>query len=221
MSVPWLDDFLAGASALGMDKGLYSFNPWDVVTMGEVKFPGVSTVSVTRSKRLDNKKAPGRDGATPTYLGDDPAAIDITCTIWTRAQWDALQDVLAILWPSSRGSKNAADYNQAIPLSHPALDCAPRIEFVVLTSIGKPRLAERGKVQVTLRGLEYIPPSQKNATKTPTKAPAPKPANVAVNSSFGVLQPVNNEFGGSIVVRSQNAAQPSPSTDTDFLGPLY
>lgn len=221
MSVPWLDDFLAGASALGMKDKLYSFNPWDTVVMGDVKFPGICTVSVTRSKRVDSKKAPGRDGATPTYLGDDPATIDITCTIWTRAQWDALQDVLAIIWPSSRGAKNADNYNQSIPLSHPSLDCAPRIEFVVLQSITKPRLVERGKVQVTMRGVEYIPPTQKNATKTVTKAPAPKTADARVNSSFGVLAPVDNEFGGSIVVRSQNGRQPAPSTDTDFLGPLY
>lgn len=211
-SVPWIDDTLAGAAAPGMVKGLYSRNPWDTVTMGDVQFPGICTVNVTRSKRLDSKKAAGRDGATPTYLGDEPATIDITCTVWTRAQWDALQDVMALIWPSSQGAKNGENYNQALPLSHPALDCAPRVQFVTLTGHGKARPSGRGQIQITLRGLEYLPATTKNATKTVDKSPGAQ-----VNPALRI----STVGGGTVLARSENAQQPKPSTDTDFLGPLY
>lgn len=211
---PWINSDDAGQVALAAVDSLPS--PWDVVSIGDVTLPGISTVTATPSKRLDQKKAAGRDGATPTFVGITPSQVDVHTKVWTAPQWKALQLAIAKLWPTSEGAKQQATYNEAMEIIHPALT-ALRINTVVIQSCTAPSIAERGFISVTFRCVQFMPPTAKSATKTAANvAPAPGGAQGPdVNPAF-VLAPVG---GGTVLARSENAPQPLPSDDLDFTGP--
>lgn len=210
---PWINSDDAGQTALY--TGASQPSPWDVVIIGDVTLPGISTVTATPSKRLDQKKAAGRDGATPTFVGITPSQVDVHTKVWTAKQWNALQQAIGYLWPTSEGAKKQDTYNQSMEISHPALT-ALRINKVVIQSCTAPSIAERGFIAVTFRCVEYIPPTAKSATKTVTKT---TPATSAVSPAVNPALQLSPTDGAPRIASSVNDTQSLPSDDPLFTGP--
>lgn len=215
MAIPFLWQNNVANSGETSAINLYSPSPWDFVTLGSVVFPGVCTVSATPSKRLDNKQAAGRDGATPTFVGYSPAQVEIKCKVWTGPQWEALQEVIAGIWPTAEGAKTATTYNESMAIDHPAL-AALRITKVVVQSITAPSTAERGTLSITVRCLEFVPPTKKSAVKTVTKETPTTGNQAAARSAPQFLSPLE---GAPRIASSINDTQSLPSDDPNFTGP--
>lgn len=68
---------------------------FDKVFFGSLPTPGVAEVDAKRERKVDEKNAPGSDGATVTIHGLKPADITISILIWTPEQYRAMRE----LWP--------------------------------------------------------------------------------------------------------------------------
>lgn len=73
---------------------------WDTVWVKGLRLPGVAEVDGKGfSRRVDRKKSAGRNGATLTQTGMEPADIDITLTLWTPEHLIELQHILKEIRP--------------------------------------------------------------------------------------------------------------------------
>lgn len=62
---------------------------WDAVYLGGNALPGIARVSASHGRKLDTKSAPGTNGARIVDKGYQPAKVDITLKLWTKAQLEA------------------------------------------------------------------------------------------------------------------------------------
>jgi hypothetical protein len=75
---------------------------WDVAYYGSnnTLMPGVASITGFKCKRVvDKKKKGGGDGRTPTFRGYDIAQFDLRLIIWTRIQFQGLQQMLRAFFP--------------------------------------------------------------------------------------------------------------------------
>lgn len=63
---------------------------WDRVSLGGVVLPGVATVEVQQGRKIDDKGAPGRNGARLIDKGAEASKVTIRLRVWTPKQLDAL-----------------------------------------------------------------------------------------------------------------------------------
>lgn len=70
---------------------------WDKVFFASVPTPGVAEVDAKRERKVDEKDAPGSDGATVTIHGVKPADITIKLLIWTPDQKKAMDELLPLI----------------------------------------------------------------------------------------------------------------------------
>lgn len=59
---------------------------WDTVLLGDEDLPGLARVTGSHGRKLDVKSPPGRNGATITDKGYQPAKVEITLKLWTKEQ---------------------------------------------------------------------------------------------------------------------------------------
>jgi hypothetical protein len=62
---------------------------WDTVFLGAEPLPGIARVTGSHGRKLDVKSPPGRNGATITDKGYQPAKVEITLKLWEKAQLEA------------------------------------------------------------------------------------------------------------------------------------
>jgi len=195
---------------------LESSEPWDRLTItaggNVVTFPGIcEVVPEPRKVEIDQRKPQGQHGGTLTSKGVPPAAIDITCTVWTAAQWEKLQKIVAAIMPRPRGAMTEAELKrkkefQTFSAFHPSLSLL-NICAVVFESVGPAMPGSiPGTRQVKIKAREYFAPSRTSKT--------------AVKKSSGPGVALVKEFQDkSPVSKPANAPKAKPSSDKAFCGP--
>jgi hypothetical protein len=152
----------------------YPGNPWDCVRLGGMQVPGLCKVGAQASKRIQQKKQNGNDGATPTLRGYNPAKITLNVRIWTPAQYDAYKSLIAQVWPrAGKGSTialalapAAVTQNGAWDIAHPSLSDLGISSMIIegvtaLVPDGTP-----GVMTSQISGFQYMALSNKSATVT-------------------------------------------------------
>lgn len=129
-----------------------SASQWMLLQVGEVVVPGLTYVEGNLTRDVQVKKAKGKDGATITDNGYQPASFSTVTQIWSDSQWDEYQrTVVPLLDPRKKGKERTAHR-----LSHPSLTVAGvREAYLVETQV--PRPGEDGILYLTHKWLEYIP----------------------------------------------------------------
>lgn len=132
---------------------------WDTCALGVFVLPGRARVTVSRTKPIDIRKAPGQYGATLIIMGSEPAQVSITLTMWSAEQWAAAVSILgAIELPNPKP--------QAYAITHPVPN-SRGVNGVVVQTIAGPNVGSIvGTVEYTLSCLESLPP-----LKVPSLAP--------------------------------------------------
>lgn len=189
MTIPFWDAFEEGYESSEIT------NPWDIVVLNGFRAPGVAEVKCTPQLKIDLPKKASHDGGPAIERGHLPAKVDISMTVWTPAQWIALQELLFAIWrkpgekfrlendggvPSSSSTKGKDKKGNTILVPKPAITIAhPACALWGVTSIlieqtDSPVPGQQtGSKVVRLRGYQYIAPSKKTATKPTAGARAP------------------------------------------------
>jgi hypothetical protein len=134
---------------------LPSPSAWDTMIVGDDRLPGVAIVSGGRRSKVDQKSSPGSDGSTLTFLGREPADINVKLVMWDGAQLRAWAKILTRIMPPP-GKIPPAPYD----VYHPAL-AVNRIRSLYLMDVGllKPS-GQPGVWECELRFLEFLPPNK-------------------------------------------------------------
>jgi len=185
----------------GVAPEAQELSPWDTLVLGGVKLPGRARLHARRGRKHDRKSGPGSDGESFTDLGAQAAEVDITITVWTEQQMQALVDALDKLLPVP---KKPASPGQPI---------AP----VTLTYTDARLLTPTGDAAGPWDPLQI---AQEYGF----------PVTVSADQGFGgipypdaILNPAPDVFGASSVLASQNsptlrAGQAVPATAAQAAG---
>lgn len=140
---------------------------WHVATIAGRDTPGLAKVEGNeRERAYDEKKGPGRDGATLTYRGKKLVELVLTIKIWTADMYDAWEDFRAFLEPYAEEGKAVTFWHGSTETLH--------VKSVVITNIGNPKQVTEGDslYVATIKMKEWIAPPKANVTKTPAGAQA-------------------------------------------------
>lgn len=127
---------------------------WDTLIMGGKVWPGLPTVDVKVTRKIDVQKNEGEDGATLKDVGYQPAEVSITIRMWLREQWEELQRRLAEVHPRRPGGSR-----QPVDIWHPMAQLLG-VRQIYVTEIGelKPGFGpETGSFALSLKALEWFP----------------------------------------------------------------
>jgi hypothetical protein len=168
---------------------------WEELYLENLRLPGLIRINGNGfEQRLKTKKAPGRKGAKITYVGSDPANVDITLTMWTEEHLRAFESFIRQFMPNKGTS---------VPLrvNHPAL-ALYNIQALTVLSAGFPVPGGReGLWTVTIKTIEWRNQPSKVETAAGPKKPEhfdiPKlGANSAFSSALqGKQDPSKNNVG--------------------------
>jgi len=142
---------------------------WDTLVIGGVLFRGTFEWGGDLIKRkLDQRHAPGRDGARVRDKGYDLAEIDITLTVIDTPQWEDLQALIAVVFP--RGTSPTP--RNALSCLHPQLAVAG-ITKLYGTTMGPLKQESPTKWTATMKFVEFRASAQvsRNVSRTPPAAP--------------------------------------------------
>lgn len=128
---------------------------WDACFLGGNQLPGVCRVEVTRKWKIDKKSAKGKNGATTTLQGSEPADVTIVCTVLSREDVSELWRLVPLLEPYRGGAKNN-DF--AFDIASPATTWRD-IKAIVIESMEGPKLVD-GILTLTIKAVEYCPPAK-------------------------------------------------------------
>ena len=142
------------------------FNLWDTVFINAAPTPGAATVSLSKDRDVDKKKAAGSDGARVTLHGVEPAQGTIQLVIWTPEQLKALNE----LWPIIFAPTAKGDQPPPYDVSHPTFKLHGVKSIQIVGGTGPdPGPVARSRV-FTIKFIEYFPPGKKKATATPVQS---------------------------------------------------
>lgn len=188
MTVPFWDRYDEGNE--GPD---YSEEPWDLLVLQGMKVPGISKVRCVPKMKLDVQKPNGLDGSQVIARGHLPADVQITITIWTRAQWEIMQGILDAIWrkpgKDSRRSRTDASATVskegAISASHPAL-ALYGVSSIILEQPESPEEGANGERVIKMKALQFTPKTARKATRKIEAAPSD------LHTKFQPGQPAKN-----------------------------
>jgi hypothetical protein len=146
---------------------------WDRFVVAGRALPGVATVEGSKSCKLDQRNAPGTDGATLTHMGNESSPVTVRLRIWTADQYEA--------WKSRREELMASTGKarpKPVMVYHPAL-ADLGIKSLYVKEVGFLRTQPGGLGEVIIKFLEFLPPS-KAGVSTPKAA-----INTSVPNAFG------------------------------------
>lgn len=139
---------------------------WDVLTLGGLRFDGVTTVTGDAfKKKLDRRRAAGSDGARIVDKGYDLVDLTFTLTAWLPEHAAQIESLAALVAPRGGGSARG----RALDVAYPSLQFAG-ITQVYVTGATLP-VPQDGKLVWTIRATEYRDPPPRNATRRATPAP--------------------------------------------------
>ena len=160
-------------------------SPWSQLTLKGNRLPGTITLTGSATHRIDVQKSNGVDGGTLIERGYVPGKFDIDMKIWTESHWDLWKDIYPQIFRrpakvdvnDAKTKKAGATATQidvtskaALPISHPVLDLMG-ISSCLVESIAMPRPGpELGTQIITIKCIEYVPPTKKSAIRKTTGA---------------------------------------------------
>lgn len=181
-------DAVAASGGAAFDGGEgpdYSPNPWEVVVLAGRALPGICTIKGLPTLKIDQKKKGGSDSITFTATGYLPGPLELSCEIWTKAQWAIFQDVAALVW--RKPNKKSKPSDLALPIAHPSLALWGISQVIVQgVSTGKPGQVRQSRI-FDFRLLEYVGPAKGDKTKTA------KPAKPIAKIDPRIPDPIANE----------------------------
>lgn len=162
MGVPYWDSGIVNGQVVDFGEGpTYATSPWDTLTLGGMKLPGVCAVTCQPQREVDKKKPHGGDGAKVTIRGYLPSEVMINLTIWTGEQWKIWQQIAQKLWP--RAGKPAAD---PFDIVHPETALWGIKSVIVISPSSSKKGTVDGQRVWAIKCLEQFEPTKKSTTKT-------------------------------------------------------
>ena len=176
---------------------------WNTITIGPIEYPGICKVRGSKPLKVHQKEPGGEDGAQTTQQGFRAGAITLTFTIadypGQTAQWDAFQQIVALLQPRQ------GQPIQGIDVYHPAL-ALYGIRSLYLISLGlvEPRSENEPDILISrIEMSQYTPLKARgvNTAKTATPStpsytaqisPAEAAGNLSVAPSADAFTPGSN-----------------------------
>jgi len=157
-----------------------SNNPWDIVLVnagsGWKRIPGICSVKVSSSQKLDKKQAAGKQFATLTTEGYVPCDVIITVTLISPGDWRDWQTDIA---PLARPTAGAAFKKtpKALSIIHPATMAAD-IEGVTFENVEGP---DEGHIKGTrvyrIKCVQWSPEMQAKGVTETAKGVITAPTN--------------------------------------------
>jgi len=141
-------------------------SPWDVITLNGVRAPGICRVEGGRHVALDLQKLIGQLEPSMVFLNFDPVPITLTLTLWTPAQFAALQDLLPHLLPAVGPNPIL----RAVKAEHPALALIG-CDTLLFQGMELPRHIGHQVIEVVFSTYEFNP----KITNTAKDAQNPEP----------------------------------------------
>lgn len=133
---------------------------WDRVQLGSIWLPGLATVTVTTGRAVDSKKTKGKDGATLTDNGSEPAKVQIDLWIGKRADWS----IWCAVYPQINPRRAGAIRNP-LQLSHPGANFAG-VQNVYVKGITLQPPTSKGGMRIKIDCEEWFAqPKKTTATK--------------------------------------------------------
>ena len=174
----------------------YSSHPWDIAVLGGLRLPGICDYKPTgvAGIEIDKKKTKGSHGAKITILGYDPRTFDITCEVWTAAQWKVVQDVVRHLWKGATATA-ADEANASISVYYPGLRLVG-IGTAIIAGVTPPVKGSFESSRIIAFHMHERVTSKGSVTKSPT-------------GSVTVVQPLRNST-------PSNVAETSPGNDKNY-----
>jgi hypothetical protein len=183
MSLPFWDPFDGGE---GPD---FAENPWDTCRLAGKQVPGIVSVKCPPKQKIDVKKTHGVDGGPTRELGHEATKVEILIRIWTKSQFEILQNLIALIWRPP-GKKSRLDAKQeasdrkaqglgfdflgtavardiqknGITIDHPAALFA-NVKSIVMESPGTPAIGPDGVMTLQIQAVQFIPPTGTTATR--------------------------------------------------------
>jgi hypothetical protein len=170
----------------GYEGSDYPLEEWDRVQIGGYVLPGICVVDGAAKQRIDVQKANGVDGGVLIERGYQPGTLDIDMKIWTPHHWSIWQSIHPNIYRRAGkldvndAKKKSASRAQiqvtakaALSIYHPA--AADRgIDSVLIEQITLPRPGpEKGSKIITIKCIQYMPPSKLPAVRKATGVKAP------------------------------------------------
>lgn len=161
---------------------------WDTCQIGDTVLPGVCTVEVDRSQKIDVREGAGSDGATETDRGAAPAKVKITCKYgWASRQPIPLNEddphalaeaAIQSLMPVP--GKTSGSTRKPKAIIHPMARLM-KVKGIKIEKISSPKSLGKQMFSFTIEAVEFFPAPKKNATTTPASADA----TTAVKAGIG------------------------------------
>jgi hypothetical protein len=173
---------------------------WDILFIASdrgpsLRAPGiVKECKVSRGIKLDEKSAPGANGATLTYQGKKLAKVEIKLLLWTENDVVSLERMIADLFPNdAKGAPKPRDFVNARLALH-------GLKSLYVEELEGPEGPdEKGMVTVTLKCTQF--------------APTPKAAKAATTTPKSSLQSIDTIFAANLPVPANAfVGPPAPGT---------
>jgi hypothetical protein len=181
MAIPFWDEF-----SEGYEGDVYPRQEWNRVQLGGFVLPGKCEVDGSAKHRIDVQTANGRDGGVLIERGYQPGTLDIDMTLWTPLQWSTWNAMRPSIFrragkldvnDTKKKGATAAQIDltekAALPIVHPGAESID-IHSVLVEQITLPRPGQqRGSKVITIKCIEYVPPSKVKATRKAAGIAAP------------------------------------------------
>jgi hypothetical protein len=150
-----------------LEKGESPIRQWDKLVLGGVVLPGVWTVDARIALDIDIAK---QKGSLPTLTdnGYRPAQIKAVGKVWTKDQWDELQELLPEILPSKRST-----VRDSFDISHPATSLIGVKSVIITEAVPKhPDNEQTFALELTM--MEWFPETaiEKKKVKPPSRRSA-------------------------------------------------
>jgi hypothetical protein len=129
---------------------------WDTIVIAGHKLPGKATPTGELGAKVDMQAVPGKDGASMSHLGYDPAQVDVTLTFWEEAHLREFEALVPILRPRKGAPA------KPVSVEHPALALyGIRALHVMKLGLLEPG-QQSGTYEVKIQFAEYYPEATRN-----------------------------------------------------------
>jgi hypothetical protein len=183
---------------------------YDVLFLGGRQMPGIATVKVTRRRKIDKKSAKGKNKATVTVQGYEPAELEITLKMLTPEDMTSLYEAVPLLEPTA--DRTTAKDADALDIAHYTTSFRD-IKAVVVESLEGPELVN-GEMFLKIKACEFRKPP-----KATGKGGGGGASGVVVIGLFGY--PGGKVSDSTIATPLGNAKNPDGSLIVDEFGETF
>jgi hypothetical protein len=131
---------------------------WDACYLAGQQLPGIITVDIDRARKIDVKSPKGKNKATITVQGNEPANVTITIEISTKEDLLSLNEIIPLLEPVTDPKKATA--SDAVDIACP-MAAIRGVNSIIISKLTGPKL-KGGLMTLTVNAIEFdAPPKAK------------------------------------------------------------